>query len=245
MIRSLLIYVWLLVFIISCKEANELDPKPRDFNESLTLIPTDTLTFQMGYRSNVYSKYVKKVEINGSDYLGIVNENTNELEFYALSNTVDDFKVHFKTEGPNGVGQIKGFELMADSTFLIGSSYRIRLYVTDLKGNLLKTLKTDLVQRKGNPAIQLYYTQQPLVFDKIRNNVFIYARGQSDYNLPGKWSGTMFLKIPNMEDESATHVFELPSHFYNYVHGAYFSHSSHLLIEDRYLVLSFPFTTIF
>jgi len=211
MIKSLLIYIWLLVFIMSCQEANELDPMPRDFNESLTLVPTDTLTFPLGYRSNVYSKYIKKVEINGGEYLGVVNEMTNELEFYALSDAFDNFKVQFKTEGPNGVGQIKGFELLADSTFLIGSSYRIRLYVTDLKGNLLKILKTDLKEREGNPAIQLYYTQQPLLVDRIRNQIFVYARGYSDYSLPGKWSGTMFLKIPNMDDESSTHMFELPS----------------------------------
>ncbi|MFC4870505.1 DUF4221 family protein [Negadavirga shengliensis] len=241
MIKSLPFYFGLLLFLVSCKKANDLDTLPRDFNQSLTLVPTDTLVFPVSDQSNVYSRYVRKVEINGAAYLGVVNENTNELEFYALNNKVDDFKIHFKIEGPNGVGQIKAFELMADSTLLIGSSYRIQLYVTDLRGNLRKILKTDIVERKGNPSVQLYYTQQPLMFDKIRRNAFVYARGGSDYSEPGKWSGTMFLNIPNMDDKSAKHVFELPSHFYKYVHGAYFSHSSHLLMEDRYLVLGIPF----
>jgi len=225
----------------SCSTDNSLDPNPRKYTEKMTLVPADTLTIPIGYRSNVYSKYVKKVEINGAAYLGVVNENTNELEFYALSEKVNDFKVQFKVEGPNGVGQIRGFEFMADSTLLIGSTYRIRLYVTDLEGNLLETLRTDIVERKGNPSIQLYYTQQPLMFDNARADAFVYARGSSDYSEPGKWSGTMFLKIPDNNDESAEHVFELPSHLYEYVHGAYFSHSSHVMVNDRYIVFGIAF----
>jgi len=241
MIRSLLLNVWLLVFIISCQEANELDPMPRDFNESLTLIPTDTLVFSIGAKSDVYSRCIKEVEINGNEYLGVVNENTNELEFYGLVDSTNDFKIHFKTEGPNGIGKLKAFEVISDSTLIVGSSYRIRLFVTDFKGNLHKTLKTNIVERKGSPFVQGYSTFKPLVNNKINGDLYVFTGADTDYNAPGKWSGTMFLKIPNMEDESATHVFELPDHFYNYVHGAFFSHSSHLLIEDRYLVLALPF----
>ena len=215
MIRSLLLYVWLLVFIISCQEAHELDPMPRDFNESLTLIPTDTLVFSIGAKSNVYSRCIKKVEINGNEYIGVVNENTNELEFYGLVDSTNDFKIHFKTEGPNGIGKLKAFEVISDSTLIVGSTYRIRLFVTDFKGNLLKTLKTNIVERKDFPFVQRYGTSQPLLFDKGNQSVLVFARSDSDYNLPGKWSGTMFLKIPNMKDESAAHVFELPDHFYN------------------------------
>jgi len=214
---------------------------PRDFNESLTLVPTDTLTFPLGYRSNVYSKYIKKVEINGGEYLGVVNENMNELEFYALSNALDDFKINFKREGPNGVGKLMAFEVISDSTLLIGSTYRIRLYITDFEGNLQKTLKTDIVDRKGYPFVQNYYTNQPLMYNQSLQDLYLYTGVDTDYNGPGIWSGTIFLKIPNLLDESARHMFELPSHFYDYVHGAFFSHSSHLLMEDRYLVLAIPF----
>ncbi|GAB3007829.1 hypothetical protein GCM10027284_27540 [Cyclobacterium sediminis] len=207
----------------------------------MTLVPMDTLVFSISDKSNVYSRYIKKVEINGNEYLGVVNENTNGMEFYALSKGGDNFKIHFKTEGPNGIGKLKAFEVISDSTLLVGSTHRIRLYVTDLMGNLIKTLKTNIIERKGFPFVQSYSTFNPLVNNKTNGDLYVLTGVDTDYNAPGKWSGTMFLKIPNMEDESAVHVFELPSHFYNYVHGAYFSHSSHLLIEDRYLVFALPF----
>lgn len=240
--RTLMLFgVLLMVLGNSCTKDQSLDPLPRDYTARMTLLPSDTLRIPMGYRSNVYSKYIKKCEIDGVPFLGVVNENTNELEFYSLTKSEEDFKIPFQAEGPNGVGSIRGFEFISDSTLLIGSSIRIRLYVTDLEGNLLKILKTDIIERKGNPAIQLYYTQQPFMFDNSKGDAFVYARGSSDYSEPGKWSGTMFLKIPDNNDESAEHVFELPSHLYEYVHGAYFSHSSHVMVNDRYIVFGIAF----
>ena len=97
------------------------------------------------------------------------------------------------------------------------------------------------MERKDKPFVQSYATNQPLLVDTIRRDLYVYTPVNSDYNLPGKWSGTMFLKIPELDDESARHVFQLPSHLSRYVHGAYFSHSSHLLMDDRYLVLALPF----
>ncbi|MFO7825347.1 MAG: DUF4221 family protein [Cyclobacterium sp.] len=207
----------------------------------MTLIPTDTLIFSIGNQSNVYSRYIKKVVISGVPYLGVVNGNTNELEFYSLSNEVEDFKVQFKTDGPNGVGKLMAFELISDDTLLIGSTYRIRLYVTNFEGDIVKILKTDIVERKGYPFVQNYYTNQPLVNNQSKKDLYIYTGVDTDYNGPGIWSGTMFLKIPDLEDEAASHVFELPDHFFGYVHGAYFSHSSHLLMEDRFIVFGIPF----
>jgi|GEM_PF-1281958 len=241
MMKNLLFCFSLLLFLVSCRKINDLDQLPRVFNQTFTLIPYDTLIIPVGSQSNVYSKYVKKIKISGTDYLGVVNEKTNELELYALNNDVDNLKIHFETEGPNGIGQLRAFELISDSTLLIGSTYRIRLYITDFEGNIQKTLKTDIADRKGYPFIQNYSTNQPLEYGEDRHALFVYTGVDTDFNSPGKWSGTMFLRLPDLEDESARHVFELPSHLSKYVHGAYFSHSSHLLMDDRYLVLALPF----
>ncbi|WP_339902408.1 hypothetical protein [uncultured Cyclobacterium sp.] len=68
------------------------------------MVPTDTLTIPIGYRSDVYSRYVKASIINNIPYLGVVNVNTNDLEFYALSDKGKDFKVRLYLDGPNAVG---------------------------------------------------------------------------------------------------------------------------------------------
>ena len=84
--RNILLCLICLLGVSTCSQdiENGLDTSPRSYNEKMTLIPSDTLVILMGDRSNIYSRYIKKVEINGADYLGVVNESTNELEFYDL-----------------------------------------------------------------------------------------------------------------------------------------------------------------
>ena len=231
----------LLCLSASCQEVKELDPTPREFDQKMTLVPTDTLTIPIGHRSDVYSRYVKASIINNIPYLGVVNVNTNDLEFYALSDKGEDFKVRFHLDGPNAVGQLKAFEVISDSTLFIASSYRIRLYVTDFEGNLKKTIETHDTSRNGKPFVQMYYTQSPLVYHKDMDDFYVFTRVDTDYFSPGIWSGTMFLKIQNRDDESITHMFELPSRFNKYVYSGYFSHSSHVLVDDRHLVFGVPF----
>src|SRR5690554_3525493 len=140
--------IWLFC-LLSCNQngENDLDTAPRIYNDRLTLIPSDTLVIPISDRSNVYSRYVKKCRIKGKPYLGVVNENTNELEFYDLADAKGNFKISFQSDGPNGINQIKAFEMISDSTLLIGSNYRLRLYVSDLKGNILRILNTYGMER--------------------------------------------------------------------------------------------------
>jgi len=239
--KNTLICLFLLCLWTSCKAPNDLDPTPREFDQNMTLIPTDTLTIPIGYRSNVYSNYIRSFRINKVPYLGVVNENTNELECYALSGLGKNFKVRFQVEGPNGVGQLKAFEVISDSTLLIASTYRIRLYVTDFEGSIKSIIKTDEVERKDKPFVQIYYSNQPVVFDRNKQDAFLFTRVDADFNSPGIWSGTMFLKASTINEGSINHIFKLPSHFDKYIHGSHFCHGSHLLMENRYLILSNSF----
>jgi hypothetical protein len=236
------IYSTALYFILfSCEKHSDLNPDPRKYEDGVTLHPADTLIIPIGYRSNVYSRYLKAVEINNNSYLGIVNENTNELEFYSLDDSETNFRISYQQEGPNGIGSIKAFEIISDSTLLVATTYRVRLYVTDFKGNVVKTIKTDNSKRRGKPFVQIYYTNQPLLFDKTKQDAYVFTRVDTDYNGPGIWSGTMFLKASTINDGSNNHVFDLPTHFDKYIHGSVFCHGSHLLIDDRYLVLGITF----
>src|SRR5690606_33776037 len=103
--RNILLCLICLLGVSTCSQdiENGLDTSPRSYNEKMTLIPSDTLVILMGDRSNIYSRYIKKVEINGADYLGVVNESTNELEFYDLTDAKGNFKISFQTDGPNGI----------------------------------------------------------------------------------------------------------------------------------------------
>src|SRR5690606_25177 len=78
-------------------------------------------------------------------------------------------------------------------------------------------------------------------YNKEKNDFYVFTRVDTDYDGPGIWSGTMFLKIPDFRDELSKHVFELPSYFNDFIHGAFFSHSSHVVVNERNLVLGLPF----
>lgn len=241
MIKSFIYFSALCFASFSCGKHSDLNPVPRKFQDELTLYPADTLKIPIGYRSNVYSKYIKVVTINDISYLGIVNENTNQVEFISLNEYGDDFQISFQEEGPNGVGKVKAFEVISDSTLLIASTYRIRLYNTDFNGNILDVIKTDDSERIGHSYVQIYYTNQPLLFSKVNQSSYVFTRVDTDYLKPGIWSGTMFLESSIKDRIKNDHIFKLPSHFEEYVHGAYFCHSSHQLVHDRYLILGIPF----
>jgi hypothetical protein len=217
-----------------------LNPSPLEFEDQVALVPSDTLTFRLEKTSNIHSNYVVLEKIGGRPYLGVVNENSNELEFYALEAPHENFKVKFSREGPNGIGTLKGFAMLEDSTLMVGSSDRTQLFVADLEGNIIRRYKTK-VNRQGKPYVQIYYSEQPLIYNASTNSIFVFTRVDTDYNRVGLWSGTSFLKIAEHSHEGLTHVFELREHLSEYVHGAFFSHSSHVLKEDRYLILGIPF----
>lgn len=235
--------VFLIAVAVSCNFSagnGALDPDPREFKDQVTLVPSDTLKVPLEKTSNIHSNYVALEELDGKPYLGVVNENSNELEFYALKDPHENFKVKFLREGPNGIGTLKGFVSLGDSSLLVGSSDRTQLFVADLEGNIIRRYKTK-VDRKDKPYVQIYYSTQPLIFSASINSIFVFTRVDTDYSTPGLWSGTSFLKITDHPHEELSHVFELPENLSAYVHGAFFSHSSHVMIDEKYLVLGVPF----
>ncbi|MFN3800995.1 DUF4221 family protein [Belliella pelovolcani] len=239
-------FLFIILSLLSCEEeastSLSLDPNPRQFNDLVTLVLSDTISIPIGQKTNVYSKYISKTRINDKDYLGLVNENTNHLEFYPFSDDSEKFSVKYQQEGPNGVRTIKAFEVLSDSTLLIGSSWRREFYITDFSGNVLQRINSLEIEREDNkPFVQLYYTNQPLIYNRTKNTIFTFAAGDQDYNSPGLWSGTYFLKINLGDQPQLKHVLNLPSHLSPLVYSAFFSHSSHLQKGDNELIVSLPF----
>lgn len=231
---------------MACGSGNEeketvLDPEPRLYENTYTMVPEDTLEVPIGKYSDVYSKYIKRVEINGHGYLGVVNENKNELEFYPLETKRFPIIVPFDKDGPNRIGKLKGFEVISDTSLLIGSSLRSQLYISNLEGEITKSVSTRF-ERDELPYVQIYYTNEPLVYSKDYKKIFVYTRVDTDYNSPGMWSGTMFLSLPLDKNDSPKHVLDLPSHFGDYVYGSRFCHNSHAMVGNRYLVFGPTFS---
>lgn len=244
--KYITLFLFGIVCLVSCEEqastSQSLDPTPRKFDDLVTLALSDTISIPIGQRTNVFSKYISKTRINDKDYLGLVNENTNHLEFYPLSDNTEKFSIKYQQEGPNGVRTIKAFEVMSDSTLLIGSSWRRELYITDFSGNVLQRIKSVEIEREDNkPFVQLYYTNQPLIYNRTKNTIFTFAAGDQDYNSPGLWSGTYFMKFTLGDRPLMEHVLNLPSHLSPLVYSAFFSHTSHLLKGDDQLIVSLPF----
>jgi hypothetical protein len=235
-----------LIFLVSCKERNSindsLDPSPRNFDDIVSLTPFDTISIPIGQRTNVFSKYISKTSIKGKDYLGLVNENTNHLEFYALSDNAENFSIKYQNEGPNGVRTIKAFEVLSDSTILIGGSFRRELYISDFEGNVLNKINTVNKKRDdGKPFVQIYYTNRPLVYNEKTETIFTFAISDQDYYSNGLWSGTYFVEISNDQSYEMKHALNLPEHLSDLIYGAFFSHCSHLIKGEDQVVISFPF----
>ncbi|AFL84284.1 hypothetical protein Belba_1678 [Belliella baltica DSM 15883] len=244
--KHLLLFLFSIISLISCEEQastrHSLDPSPRKFDNIITLVFDDTLSIPIGQRTNVFSSYISKKRIKGKDYLGLVNENTNHLEFYGLSDDAENFSIKYQQEGPNGVRTIKAFEVLSDSTLLIGSSWRRDLYVTDFSGNVLNKINSVEKERAdGKPYVQIYYTEKPLIYREKNQSIFTFAKADQDYNSPGLWSGTYFAKFSLLDGQVMEHSLSLPEHLSTLVYSAFFSHSSHLLYGKNQLIVSLPF----
>lgn len=88
--------VFLIALTASCNFSagdNALNPIPREFKDQVTLVPSDTLRIRLENTSNIHSNYLALEEFDGEPYLGVVNENSNELEFYPLKASHKKFKV--------------------------------------------------------------------------------------------------------------------------------------------------------
>ncbi|AFL84282.1 hypothetical protein Belba_1676 [Belliella baltica DSM 15883] len=242
----LTLFLFSILSLLSCEDksstSRSLDSTPRKFDDAVTLVSVDTISISIGQSTNVFSNYLSKKRIKGKDYLGLVNENTNQLEFYGLSDDAENFSIKYQQEGPNGVRTIKAFEVLSDSTLLIGSSWRRELYISDFSGNLLNKINSvekDRADRK--PYVQIYYTNKPLIFREKTQSVFTFSGADQDYFSPGLWSGTYFVEILTLEGHEMKHTLNLPEHLSQLVYGGFFSHSSHLLKDENQIVISLPF----
>jgi hypothetical protein len=236
------LFIISVIWVCACSNPtanNQLNSNTVISDEKTTLVPIDTLHIKIGEKTNIYSNYMSFKEIKGEPYLGIVNEGNNYLEFYHLTDSAQGFNIYFERKGPENLGVLKGFEILSDSLLIIAGSNRSQIMVSDFNGEIKRVIKTDIA-RNNNPVVQIYYSQQPLVYNDFKDEIYIFSRVDTDYRKPGLWSGTSFLNVRNSSDE-VTHIFNLPEHLANYVHGAYFSHGSHVLAKQRYLILSIPF----
>ncbi|GAB2623617.1 DUF4221 family protein [Belliella aquatica] len=242
----LLLFLFSILSLTSCEKqastSQSLDPNPRKFDDIITLISADTISIPIGQRTNVFSKYISKTSIKGKDYLGLVNENTNQLEFYGLSDDTENFSIKYQQEGPNGVRTIKAFEVLSDSTLLIGSSWRRELYISDFSGNLLNKINSVEKERADRkPYVQIYYTNNPLIYSEKTQSIFTFAIVDQNNYLPGIWSGTYFVEISTLEGNEMKHTLKLPEYLSDLVYGAFFSHSSHLMKGDNQMIISMPY----
>ncbi len=228
--------------LLGCRtesQSENLDSRPRDYSDRFTLVPTDTLIIPISEKTDIYSRYIQAVEVGGEAYLAMVNEKTNEVEFYGLEDSDHYFSIHIEDEEMYPIASLRAFHLYPDSTLLVAGSYRRAAYLVDFLGNVQATYKT-MVDRPDGEYVPMYYGQIPLIAYPDGQHFLISTKVDTDYFLPGIWSGTMFLKVKK-DSPTYQHVFPLPEFFSKLVYGARFSHSSHALVGNKYLAISLPF----
>ncbi len=236
----------IVFFSISCNNKNSkvkiIDSDPKEFNDIVSLRIVDTINFSVSKKTNVFARHLSKEQIKGEDFLGLVNENTNDLEFYHLADSSKNFNIHFQKEGPNGVNMLKAFKVISDSTILIGGSFRSELYLSDFEGNIIQRINTVNKERAdGKPFVQIYSTNRPFLIDQARKYAYQFAIVDQDYFSPGLWSGSYFVKVKISEGFEINHVLDFPESISEMVTGGYFSHTSHTMIKDNLIAVSLPF----
>lgn len=135
-------------------------------------LPSDSITLPI-------SNCIKYFQQEGSNYLAYLSENS--INIYDLSNETLDVKIHLDKEGPDGVGIIKGFQIVSEDLILV-FPYEPVFYLINFSGKVKQSInysKDTLGTYYGFATTGTKFNSHPFIRN---NNIYLPIQPQ------GLWS---------------------------------------------------------
>lgn len=126
-LKSILLFLLALSITFSCSSENGRSFNVVEATSSYSKIPTmdiDSISIQMGEYGLFYYPINSVSNVGGTRYYFGWNENTLSLDVVDLDKSKYLKSIFFERQGPNGIGDIKGFTAVSfDSIFFMSSQY--------------------------------------------------------------------------------------------------------------------------
>lgn len=172
--------------------------------------------------------------VNYPYYYGY-NYQSHAIDVFDLEKKEYRHSILLAREGPNGVIDISGLAVVADTLFVVINIKEVTLL--DNTGKKLRTVwLSDLKQSNGLTAAIL--PKNDLVFISAKEGVVIPLRFPADYSLPGFYDYPILGYINLIDSTLSTYDFYYPEVYRKNFYGD-FSYLNLAFQEDE-LVLSFP-----
>ncbi|MGM0579196.1 MAG: DUF4221 family protein [Bacteroidota bacterium] len=231
------------MILTSCNnEKNTTEVKkgtPQEYKELFSFQPTKQLKIEIDEFSPYRTFNSQLINEDSNDPILIwENEPLNALEFYSLNDQKLVKRMKIKRRGPNGInGPIRGFEYLAKDSILVSNGRRYEFYLIDEKGLPYEKYEVYPEGSERVSSIPIVYDNKPIMYSFPY--VYIASKPDNDYNSEGWWDGNLLLKI-NLQNKKFEYLLNGPEKYFDKIHGAFFSHNSTVMNEDKEIVISYP-----
>ncbi|KYG82433.1 DUF4221 family protein [Roseivirga echinicomitans] len=173
-LKSLTLVCVLTIAIFSCSnESNE------NGYYSSGIFPTKTsrIAIEIDDQTRDFSFNVRHLEIGqGIEAIFHLNDINNSIGIYDVEKGKKIRTLYYEINGPNGVGEINGFDVVSKDTLLLlaRDEYRVSIAIATDNSDTLKLIRSYRLRAPNDPLITTPYSsvQAPIV---IRNDSIIMA----------------------------------------------------------------------
>lgn len=174
---KLLIPITLLCFVTCCTEKQSNSNAPgKKFELKKNAVKEFRLDSVTSFRTN----YLDLFEKNGESYLVFENRNKPSIQFYEFENGALAFEINLETDGPNGVGKMRGFYVKSVDSIYVLSPFHYAVYLIDRQGKIIDKYSwlrsEDPV--KSSSLAGIYTTSPGLV---LANKLHMFAVPETGY----------------------------------------------------------------
>lgn len=225
------------ILILSCQRVEE-----KQISSTFHLQKIGEKSFFLDSLTRPTSQVQYWEDSNNNPFFTLLNGSNNSIYFYPFQADSSAFKISFDKEGPHGVTQIHGYQIISLDSILIFNRGSEILRMVDKKGTtLFQYALPTLYERKDTiyyPGLEIYPIT-PALF--LNNEVYMsgYTFGEfpkeNDHNRP------ICLKIPVKSNTVAEPVIAYPPIYFKYNWGGlYYRMVYHTLFQDKFILFSFP-----
>ncbi len=225
----------LLVTIFSCNPVkDELLVK----KQPVLLVSNDVVTLSLDSVSPYFCSPPQLFEnyANDSTYLVIKNHLLQSIDFYSLPSGNLIKRVRPEVDGPDGVGELTGFQVLNQDSILVVSHYQFSVSIIDWHAKLINKLfapgKTVNLRVDGNKHVSIIDSILYLPFEDFTN-----------YGTPGFTNDIKTLYHVNLNNGSFTPLVGYPSDYQENVTSVDYIKQYSIIYPDpgkNSFVISYP-----
>ena len=165
--KYFIILPFLIFIVISCNQKSQTVQHSLSKTKSL-VFNTNSKTYKLKISSDIINQSVCLFPYTSSDstqYLYYLSGYTNKLCVFNLDTQSLEHIITLERRGPNGVGDVNGFEILSPDSILVTSNFRRELFLVNPNGEIISSINYSKYKQDTNIPI---YAANSRSFENMR-----------------------------------------------------------------------------